>query len=246
VKNALKLKGINPEMEIYILYRDIRTYGFKEDYYQQAADREVKFIRYDVDDKPQVEAVQENSRKILRVSVAEPTLGQRLLIDADLLALGVAAVASPGNRRLSQLLKVPLNEDDFFMEAHMKLRPVDFATDGIFMCGLAHYPKFIDESISQAQAAASRAATILTQETITAGGVICSVNEEICSGCGICEVLCPYRAIAVDKASRVAKVNEVLCKGCGICCAACPSGAIQQKGFTAGQISSMVEAALAA
>ena len=246
VKNALKLKEMNPEMEIYILYRDIRTYGLREDYYQQAADREVKFIRYDVDDKPQVEMAQEDGRDILRVTVTEPTLGQRLMIDADMLALGVATIAPQGNVELSQLLKVPLNEDGFFMEAHMKLRPVDFSTDGIFMCGLAHYPKFIDESIAQAQAAASRAFTILAQETITAGGVVCSISEETCSGCGICEALCPYRAIAVDKASGVARVNEVLCKGCGICCAACPSGAIEQRGFTAEQVSSMVEAALAA
>ena len=246
VKNALKLKQIKPEMEVYILYRDMRTYGFREDYYREAAERGVKFIRFDADDKPNVEAVQEDGRDMLRVSVTEPSLGQRLMIDADLLALGVATVASSGNRELSQLLKVPLNEDDFFMEAHMKLRPVDFATDGIFMCGLAHYPKFIDESISQAQAAASRAATILAQESISAGGVVCSVNEEVCSGCGICEALCPYRAVTLDEASRVAKVNEVLCKGCGMCCAACPSGAIQQRGFTTGQISSMVEAAFAA
>jgi len=246
IKNALKLKEINPEMEIYILYRDMRTYGFREDYYREAAEREVKFIRYDVDDKPQVEITQEDGQDILRVSVTEPTLGQRLMINTDLLALGVAIVAPPGNGELSQLLKVPLNEDDFFMEAHVKLRPVDFASDGIFMCGLAHYPKFIDESIAQAQAAASRAATILTQETITAGGAVCSVNEEICSGCGICEMLCPYKAIAVDKPSGVAKVNEVLCKGCGTCSAACPSGAIQQRGFTTKQISSVLEAALAA
>jgi len=246
VKNALKLKEMNSEMEIYILYRDMRTYGLREDYYQEAADHEVKFIRYDVDDKPQVERAQEDGRNILRVTVTEPTLGQRLMIDADILALGVAAIAPQGNVALSRLLKVPLTEDGFFMEAHMKLRPVDFSTDGIFMCGLAHYPKFIDESIAQAQAAASRAFTILAQETITAGGVVCSISEETCSGCGICEALCPYRAIAVDKASGVARVNEVLCKGCGICCAACPSGAIEQRGFTAEQVSSMVEAALAA
>jgi heterodisulfide reductase subunit A-like polyferredoxin len=138
-----------------------------------------------------------------------------------------------------------LSEDGFFMEAHMKLRPVDFAADGIFMCGLAHYPKFIAESISQAQAAVSRAVTILTKESITSEGIVCSVREEICSGCGICEVLCPYGAISVDKDKKVATVNEVLCKGCGTCCAACPSGAAQQRGFTAEQISSVIEAALA-
>jgi len=242
VKNALKLKEINPEMEIYILYRDMRTYGFREDYYQQAADREVKFIRYDVDDKPDVEVIQEDGRNILRVTVAEPTLGQRLMIDTDLLALGVAAVARRGNVELSQLLKVPLNEDDFFMEAHMKLRPVDFSTDGIFMCGLAHYPKFIDESIAQAQAAASRALTILAQDKLKAGGEICVVDKRKCTGCGVCREVCPFNAIEVDAKEKVAVVNEVLCKGCGVCASSCRCGALDIEGFSDQQTLSLIRA----
>jgi len=246
IKNALKLKEMNPEMEIYILYRDMRTYGLMEDYYREAAEQEVKFIRYDVDDRPDVEVIQENGKNILRVTVTDPTLGQRLMLDTDILALGVATVAPSGNRELSQLLKVPLNEDGFAMEAHMKLRPVDFTTDGIFMCGLAHSPKFITESIAQAQAAACRAVTVLVKDVIGAEAIVCSVNENICSGCGICEVVCPYHAITVDRERRVAKVSEALCKGCGTCCSACPSGAAQQRGFTDGQIVAMLTAALEA
>jgi heterodisulfide reductase subunit A len=242
IKDALKLKEINSEMEIYVLYRDMRTYGFKEDYYQKAAEQEVKFIRYDIDDKPEVEVMQENGQGILRVSVTEPILGQRLLIDADMLALGVAIVPPADNKELSQLFKLPLNEDGFFLEAHMKLRPVDFATEGVFMCGLAHSPKFVDESSAQAEAAASRAATILVKDFVTAEGIICSVNEDICSGCGICELVCPYKAIQVDKEKKVAKVNEALCKGCGSCGAACPSGVISMNHFEDEQIMAQIEA----
>jgi len=141
------------------------------------------------------------------------------------------------------LYKVPLNADGFFLEAHVKLRPVDFATEGVFVCGLAHAPKPIEESIAQAKAAASRATTILAKDTITAEGIVAFVDESICAGCGICEALCPYGAITVDEKEKVAKVNEALCKGCGTCCGACPSGAVQQRGFTADQIISMVTAA---
>jgi len=242
IKSALKLKEMNPEMEVYILYRDMRTYGFKEDYYREAAEHEVKFIRYDLDDKPEVETVQENGQDVLRVSVTDPMLGQRLVIDTDVLALGAAIVPPADNRELSQLFKLPLNEDGFFLEAHMKLRPVDFATDGVFMCGLAHSPKFIDESVAQALAAASRATTILVKDSITAEGIVCSVKEDICSGCGLCEALCSYSAIQVDRQEEVAKVNEALCKGCGTCGAACPSGAISMNHFTDEQIAAQIEA----
>ena len=142
------------------------------------------------------------------------------------------------------MLKVPLTEDKFFLEAHVKLRPVDFATEGQFLCGLAHSPKSIEESISQAKAAASRAATILAKDSIISEGIVSSVDEDICSGCGICEVLCPYQAIQVNREEKVARVNEALCKGCGVCCAACPSAAAQQRGFRGDQISSMISAAL--
>lgn len=244
IKNALKLKETKPEMNIYILYRDMRTYGFYEEYYQEARQKGVIFLRYDPEDKPRLSQERKNGRFLIRVEGKDPVLGEEVAIDADILALGVAMVPPEEARELAMLYKVPLNEDGFFLEAHVKLRPVDFATDGVFLCGLAHAPKSIKESIAQAKAAASRATTILAKETITAEGIVCSVNEDICSGCGICEVLCPYGAIVVNKERKVAEVNEALCKGCGTCCAACPSGAAQQRGFTRDQIASMVETAL--
>ena len=242
IKNALKLKKINPAMDIYVLYRDMRTYAFREDYYREAGEQGVMFIRYDVDDKPEVDISEEKGKSILRVTVTEPILGKRLMIDTDILALSVASVPSADNMELSQLLKVPLNEDNFFMEAHMKLRPVDFATDGIFMCGLAHSPKFIDESIEQAQAAASRAMTILAKEEMKAGGAVCTVNRSKCNGCGLCQEVCPYGIIEVDVKEKVAVVNEALCKGCGVCASSCRSGALDVGGVSDQQIFALVQA----
>lgn len=241
VKNALRLRELNPAMEIYVLYRDMRTYGFREDYYRQAAEKGVVFIRYEMQDKPDVTVAQEEGRSVLRVTVTEPTLAGRLMIDADLVALAAAAIPSRENKPLSQLLKVPLNEDGFFMEAHMKLRPVDFATEGIFMCGMAHSPKFIDESIAQAQAAASRALTILAQEELKAGGPVCRVTARRCSGCGLCQQVCPYQAIALGE-DGVAVVNQALCKGCGVCVSSCRSGALDLGGVSDMQTWSMIQA----
>jgi heterodisulfide reductase subunit A len=238
VKCALKLKEANPEINIYILYRDIRTYGFDEDYYQQARDKGVLFIRYGLDDKPVVERGEYG----LKVSVTDPILGERLVIDADILALAAAMVPSEGNKHLSQLYKVPLNEDGFFLEAHMKLRPVDFATDGVFMCGLAHNPKSIKESIAQAQAAASRAATILAKEVILSEGIVAAIDAYACSGCQLCIHVCPYEAIAFDEEREVARVNELLCKGCGNCAAVCPSAACSLRGFEDKHILAQIEA----
>ena len=245
IKNALKLKELKPEMNIYVLYRDIRTYGFYEEYYQEARQKGIIFLHYDLENKPRVRQERKDSQLLLRVEFKDSVLGDEVAIDADILALSVAMVPSPEVRELAMLYKVPVNEDGFFLEAHVKLRPVDFATDGVFVCGLAHAPKSLEESIAQAKAAASRATTILVKDVVTAEGIVASVNKEICSGCGLCEVLCPYMAIAVDHESRVAVVNEALCKGCGTCAAACPSGAVQQRGFTRDTISAMLSAALA-
>jgi heterodisulfide reductase subunit A len=164
------------------------------------------------------------------------------MLDADMVGLGVAAVPRSESRRLSQMLKVPLNEDGFFMEAHMKLRPVEFATEGIFMCGTAHSPKFIDESIAQAQAAASRAMTLLAREEMRAGGPVAVVHGGKCTGCGVCEAVCPFGAIAVRAEDRLAVVNEALCKGCGICAASCRSGALDLGGVSDEQTFSLVQA----
>ncbi|MDD5092929.1 MAG: CoB--CoM heterodisulfide reductase iron-sulfur subunit A family protein [Dehalococcoidia bacterium] len=244
IKNAIKLKEVNPEMEIYVLHRDMRTYSLKEDYYREAAERDVKFIRFDAENKPQMEIAQADGKEILRITVVDRLLGELIEIDADILTLSTAALAPSNIKELSQLYKVPVNEDGFFLEAHMKLRPVDFATDGVFMCGLAHNPKLIEESIAQARAAASRATTVLAKESVTGEGIVCYVNKDVCGGCGVCEILCPYSAITVDKTEKLAEVNAGICKGCGTCAAACPSGAAQQKGFRKDQISSMISAAL--
>ena len=242
IKNALKLKQAKAGMNIYILYRDVRAYGFYEEYYQEARQKGIVFLRYDLENKPKVSQRRNNGHVVIRVEGKDPILGEEVAIDADILALSVPMVPPEEVRHIAMLYKVPLNEDGFFLEAHVKLRPVDFATEGIFVCGLAHAPKSIDESIGQARAAASRATTILAKDTIMAEGIVASVNESICSGCGICEALCPYGAITVAEKEKVAKVNEALCKGCGTCCAACPSGAAQQRGFTTGQLSSMLAA----
>ena len=202
----------------------------------------MKFIRYDLDDKPQVEVDQEKGQDILRVSVTDPMLAQRIVIDADILALGVATIPPAGSTEWSQLCKVPLNEDGFFMEAHMKLRPVEFSTDGIFMCGLAHSPKFIDESIAQAQAVASRAATVLVKDVIYGEGIIASIDREACSGCQICIAVCPYNVIVFNEEEQVAEVRELLCKGCGNCAAACPSGACSIKNLADEHIFAEIEA----
>ncbi len=232
VKNALKLKEINPDLAVYVLYRDVRTYGLKEDYYQKAREKGVVFIRYEEDAKP---TVGRNAQK-LQVQVKDRILSRVLSFHPDLVVLSEGVVANPDNPWLSQLLKVPLDADGFFLEAHVKLRPVDFATDGVFVCGLAHYPKDIPETISQARAAAGRAGTILAKTEIEAEGKVSRVLEERCQGCGVCVEVCAYQAIELDAEKQVAVVNEALCKGCGACAASCRSNAIDLKGFADEQI----------
>ena len=246
IKNALKLKEINPKMDIYILFRDIRTYGLMEDYYREASNKDVKFIRYEPDDKPQVEAVEEEGRPVLRVTVTDPILGQKLAIDADYLALAAAVIPPAGNREISQLFKVSLGPDDFFKEAHVKLRPVDFATDGVFLCGTAHYPKHIPEAINQAYGAAGRALTLLSHDIVTVSGSVCEVDERKCMGCGACISACTYGAIEFreTRQGKKAVVNPVICKGDGLCNAKCPTGAISLKHFTDEELLSQIDAAV--
>jgi|TARA_B100000315_G_scaffold202119_1_gene194701 heterodisulfide reductase subunit A len=245
VKNALALKEAAPERDIYIIYRDMRTYGFKEDYYREAAEKGIRFIRYEPDDKPLVEAAEEEGREILRVTVSDPILGQKLALSADLVALAAAIVPSSTSSEMSKLFKVPLSPDGFFQEAHVKLRPVDFAADGVFLCGTAHYPKDIAETISQAFGAASRAISLLSKDSVTATGAICDVNEMNCVACEACMTACTYDAIDFYNTpqGKKARVNPVLCKGDGLCNAKCPTGAIFLKHFTDDEIFRQIDGA---
>jgi heterodisulfide reductase subunit A len=208
----------------------------------------VKFIRYEPDDKPEVEAIEEGGQHILRITVTDPILGKKIAIDADLLALAAAIIPSSTNTEISRLFKVPLNPDGFFQEAHVKLRPVDFAADGIFLCGIAHYPKHIPETISQAYGAAGRAATVLSKDSVIASGAICEVNEGRCVGCGQCQSFCKYGAIELNDTpqGKKAKVIPVLCKGCGLCNTKCTTGAISSKHYTDEQIFAEIDAAFPA
>jgi heterodisulfide reductase subunit A len=231
MKNALKIKEVSPKTEVYVLYKDIRTYGFKEDYYREAATKGVLFVNYDDERKPRV--VDEDGK--LKVTFWEPVIKEEVEIGPDVVVLSAATLPNHDNKRIAEMLKVPLTKDGFFLEAHMKLRPVDFATDGVFLCGMAHWPKFIDESISQACATAARAATILSKKTLDAEGTVSHIDEDLCIGCGVCISICPYKAIAKDE-NGLAKVNEVLCKGCGTCAASCPERAIMMHQFTDEQL----------
>jgi heterodisulfide reductase subunit A len=245
VKNALKLKEINPEMDIYILFRDMRTYGFREDFYREAADKEVKFIRYEPDDKPQVEAVEEGGKSILKVTVPDSILGQRLELDADVLSLAAAVIPSASTNEIAGLFKVTLSPDDFFKEAHVKLKPVEFAADGVYLCGTAHYPKHIPETINQAYGAAGRVLTLLSKDTVIASGSVCEVKEIDCVSCGACITACTYGAIEFRDTPKGKKawVNPVLCKGDGLCNAKCPTNAIVLKHFTDEELLSQIDAA---
>jgi heterodisulfide reductase subunit A len=238
VHSALKLKEINPEMDIFIIHRDIRTFGFREDLYREAREKGVQFIRYDFDKGLTVHKDGED----LLIRFTDTTLRREMEIRPDLLTLASAIVPQKENP-LGQMFKVALNDDGFFVEAHVKLRPVDCATDGIFICGLAHAPKPVDESIAQAQAAATRAVTLLAKEKIQVSGTVAEVNLLSCSSCGVCIELCPYGAPAFSTEKPFAgraEINSVLCKGCGLCVASCRSGAINLKGFGTDQIMAMI------
>jgi len=246
IKNALKLKEINPRIDIYILFRDMRTYGFIEDYYREASNKDVKFIRYEPDNKPRVESVEESGKRILRVAATDLILGKKLSIDADYLALSAAVIPSEGNRKISQFFKVSLGPDGFFKEAHVKLRPVEFGTDGVYLCGMAHYPKHIPEAINQAYGAASRALTLLSHDIVTVSGSVCEVSEKKCISCGACISACTYGAIEYHdtRQGKKARVNPVLCKGDGLCNAKCPTGAIFLKHFTDEDLLSQIDVAV--
>ncbi|MGB9723292.1 MAG: FAD-dependent oxidoreductase [Chloroflexia bacterium] len=239
VKNALRIKERAPEAQVTVLFRDIRTYGFQEEYYEEARRRGVLFLEYRPERKPQVVAA--GGR--LQVEVESPGVG-RLALPADRVILSTGIVPHPDSEVLAQVLKVPLTQDRFFLEAHVKLRPLDFAADGIYLCGLAHSPKSLEETLAQAQGAAIRAATLLSQDRLEAQAIVAQVNPRLCKGCGLCVAVCPYEARVLNEETHVAEVIEVLCQGCGACAVACPSGATQHLGFEKVQIYAMIDEAL--
>jgi len=238
IESALHLKELNPDMKVYILYRDIRTYGERERLYRDARLAGVVFIPFSVDQKPRVFP----DEKRLRLEVLDNALGETVTFGADLVVLA-AAIVPYRDERLAQMFKVPMNEDGFFVEAHAKLGPSEFATDGVFLCGMSHYPKPIDESVAQALAAASRAVTLLSRTSVRMTGTVAHVNPRACSGCGVCATICPYSAPTVVTQGPFAgkmEINPALCKGCGLCVASCRSGALNLKGFGEDQIMAMI------
>jgi heterodisulfide reductase subunit A2 len=241
VSQAISIKEQNPDTDVFILYREMRTFGEREMLYKKAREKGVIFIRYSLDNKPTVT----ESKDGLTVRVFDPILQRDLLIEADLINLATA-IDSANNEKLASLYKLPLNEDNFFMEAHAKLRPVDFASDGLFLCGLAHAPKSIDESIAQAQAASARAMTVLALDRIDLPGITSYIRPELCSGCLGCINVCPFNAITFDHEKYIAEVNQVLCKGCGSCAASCASEALSLMGFNNTQLYAQIESALSA
>ena len=245
VKNALKLKEKNPQVDVTILFRDMRTYGFKENSYREASEKDVKFIRYEPQDPPQVEAGEsDEGRPVLKVTATDYILGKKIVLDTDVLALAAAVIPSAATNEIAALFKVTLSPDGFFKEAHVKLRPVEFGTDGVYLCGLAHYPKFMQETINQAYGAAGRVLTLLSHDTVVASGSVCQVNEGRCMGCGACVAACTYGALELrdTKQGKKATVNPVLCKGDGLCNTKCPTGAIQLKHYTDEELVSEIDA----
>jgi heterodisulfide reductase subunit A len=238
ISQAVDIKEKYPDTDVFILYRDIRTYSERELLYKKARQLGVVFIRYSLNNKPQVEEVEDG----LEITVFDSILQRPVAIRADLLNLATAIVPS-AESKLAEIYKLPLNAENFFMEAHAKLRPVDFASDGIYLCGLAHYPKSLDESIAQAMAASGRAATVLSQKSIAVSPLVSQVDAELCIGCGLCSQVCPFGAIELEeiegKGFRARNI-PASCKGCGLCASSCPKKAIDMLHFRDEQIEASV------
>jgi heterodisulfide reductase subunit A len=239
IESALHLKELNPDMNIYILNRDIRTYGEREYLYKKARESGIIFIQFSTDAKPVVRSADH----ALEIDLIDPVLGVPLAIEADMLILATA-ITPYKDENLARFFKVALNQDGFFIEKHAKLGPSEFATDGVFLCGMAHYPKSIDESVAQALAAASRATALLSKGTVHFSGTVAGINPAVCASCGICIEICPYSAPSFRQDgpfAGTAEINPALCKGCGLCVASCRSGAINLKGFDHDQIMAMID-----
>ncbi|MBF0226959.1 MAG: FAD-dependent oxidoreductase [Desulfobacterales bacterium] len=240
LKSAISMKKMNPDMNVFIIYRDMRSYGFREDLYKEAREKGVLFVRYDLENLPIVETDSENN---LKLTLKDPILRRAIQISPDLIVLA-AAILPNENRELFEAFKVPVNAEGFLVEAHVKLRPVDFASEGLFLAGIAHYPKSIDESIAQAQAAVSRAMTILSKDAMLVGGVIATVNPDKCAACLTCVRTCPYNIPYVGEEGH-AKIEAAECHGCGCCVSECPGKAISLQHFTDGQIIAKADALFA-
>jgi heterodisulfide reductase subunit A len=238
IKNALQIKKINPEADIFILYRDIRTYGLLEDYYAEARRQGILFFPFDPEDPPVVESFEDG----VQVSFKDQMLDRPMKVKADLLALSAGMVAED-TEELSSILKLARNPEGFLMEAHVKLRPVDMATEGIFLCGTAHSPKLLSETISQAYAAAARATTFLSQTELTLSAVTAQVEAEKCASCLVCVRSCPYNVPKINE-EGVSEIDAATCHGCGICAAECPAKAIQLSWYEDEQIMCKVDALL--
>jgi heterodisulfide reductase subunit A-like polyferredoxin len=230
VKNALTIKSLNPKARVVILYRDMRMYSLLEEQYARARKAGVLFLRYEEERKPEV-FIQEGR---LQVTLYNPVLREKISFHPDLVALSTATVPAD-TAELASMLKVPRTADGFFLEAHMKLRPVDFASEGIYLCGLAHSPKMMDESLAQASAAVSRACTILAKDQIQVGGVVSVVDAEKCAACLTCVRVCPYNVPVINE-EGVAEIEVAKCQGCGICASECPGKAIKLQHFTDEQV----------
>jgi heterodisulfide reductase subunit A-like polyferredoxin len=235
VKNALAIKEQYPDADVFVLYRDVRTYGFREIFYKKAREAGVLFIRYEPENPPVV-----SNAKGLIVEVKSPDFPEPIEIEADNVILSTGIRSGEDNKHISDMLKVPLNNDGFYVEAHMKLRPVDFATEGIFLCGLAHSPKAIDENISQAQAAASRAATILSKTHLDVSAQVSYVDQDKCISCMTCLKVCPYGAPFCNIDGK-AQIEAAKCMGCGICASECPAYAAQLHHFEADHFKVMID-----
>jgi heterodisulfide reductase subunit A-like polyferredoxin len=238
VASSLKVKELSPETQVIVINRDIMTYGFKEQYYTRAREAGVLFQRYELGKEPQVAA----NDKALSVTWTDPALG-KLEVDADLLVLSTGIVAQ-GNEKLAGMLDLPLTQDGFFQEVDTKFRPVDAIRDGVFITGLASAPRGLAEKVIQAQAAAQRAASVLSREALTSGVVVSEVDTRRCSSCGLCVEACPFDARSIDEEEHYAVVNESLCQGCGMCVAVCPNDAAKLRSQKDKQVMAMIDAGL--